>query len=146
MLCYMQSSLGCIAMKRMLWVPGRRYTYRCYHCRPEGWVSWKGWILWIVTWLPIHLQHLKKKKKFNSTTSAAWKLVAGERDGNRSWNTPSGFCSMRCNSSCLSVCLSEHMLTFSYKRDMVVFFINWTSVIALSEHIFTQFYQITLCQ
>lgn len=88
----------------------------------------------------------KKKKKSIVQPALLEELVAGERDGNRSWNTPSGFCSMRCNSSCLSVCLSEHMLTFSYKRDMVVFFINWTSVIALSEHIFTQFYQITLCQ
>lgn len=68
----------------------------------------------------------KIKKKKNSIVQPALleELVAGERDGNRSWNTPSGFCSMRCKSSCLSVCLSEHMLTFSYKRDMVVFFIN----------------------
>ncbi len=74
----------------------------CYRCRPGGWVSWKRWILWIVIWLQ---STYRFPQKFYSTTSAAYKLVARERDGIRSWNTPSGVCLMRCKSSCLSVLL-----------------------------------------
>jgi len=82
----MWSSLGYNARKWMLSYPEWRYICRRYHRRPE---SRRGWILWIVTWLPIHLQHFSK----NSIVQPALleELVAGERGGNRSWNTPQGF-------------------------------------------------------